>query len=269
VFVKIPPTQLGKPVKVIGGVRKPVDIAINSVGELLVAKAEGDIISIDKRGQKVQRIHKVKYGFKELNGIAVDNDDNIYLTDRGSGKLFKFSCNYELVKELGIKNFNPGGIIVVKEQVIVGSRGHPTCIHILDRNLNLEKTIALGKIGVKDVAGIAVDDSYGNLYLCDFSNGGIHVISVKDQGELLYSFGQEQLKNPYSIHYTSGGLVYISTWRPQEDKISVFTKEGTLVASFGSEGREEGQFRLPSALVFDPDGYLYVCDYFNHRLQLF
>jgi sugar lactone lactonase YvrE len=210
----------------------------------------------------------VQYDFKELRGIAVDEDDNIYLIDGDSGKLFKFNRNYELVKELGTKNINAWGIVVLKKQVIVGSRarvlGPQPCRHIFDRELNLEKTINLEAIGVRDAEGIAVDE-HMNLYICDFSNGYIHVISLKDQSKLLYSFGRQQLKWPHSI-YISGGLVYVSTWG--DNKIFVFTKEGTLVASFGSRGHEEGLFSHPSGLIFDADGYLYVCDTWNDRLQL-
>ena len=216
VFVKFPPTQLGKPVKVIGRMKKPIDIAINSAGELLVAEADDDVIIIDKRGKKVQIIQKVQYGFKELHGIAVDKDDNIYLTDKRGRKLFKFNRAYELVREL--ENINAYGIVIVKEQVIVGSRHD---LHVLDRELNLEKMIAFKTIGVKDVHGIAVDE-HMNLYICGYNNGGIHVISPKDRGELLYSFGQEQLRLPHSI-YTSGGLVYISTWR---DDIDICVHQG-------------------------------------------
>jgi hypothetical protein len=74
VFVNIPPTQLGKPVNVIEGVLEPIDIAVNSVGELLVAEEDGGVIIIDKRGKNIQ---KVLYGFKKLYGISVDKDDNI------------------------------------------------------------------------------------------------------------------------------------------------------------------------------------------------
>ena len=155
----------------------------------------------------------------------------------------------------------------MKEQVIVGLRDHPTCLHVLDRELNLEKTIALETIGIKDVNGIAVDE-HMNLYICDDEDNSIHVVSLKDQGELLYTFGQEQLDSPHSIH-ASGGLVYISTYAWSDNKIFVFTEEGALVASIGSEGHEEGQFSFPSGLIVDAAGYLYVCDNANHRLQLF
>ena len=236
VFVKIPPTQLGKPVKIIEGVEDPIDIAINSAGELLVAEEHGDVIIIDKSGRKVQSIQEVQHGFKRLRGIAVDKNDNIYLTDRGSDKLFKFNRNYELVTELGTNS--AGGIVIAKTQdIIVGSQDLTRRIlYILDRQLNFEKTIALETIGamVLEVQGIAIDE-HMNLYICNYCNGGIHVISLKDQGELLYPFGQKQLKLPHSI-YTSGGRVYVSIW--EDNKIYVFTKEGTLVTSFaiGSEG---------------------------------
>ena len=78
-FVKIPPTQLSKPVKVIRGVPRPINFAINSAQELLVAKEGGDVIVIDKRGKKVPSIWKVQYGFKQLHSIIVDKDNNIDL----------------------------------------------------------------------------------------------------------------------------------------------------------------------------------------------
>ena len=127
---------------------------------------------MDKSGRKLQSI---LYGFKKVRGIAVDEDDNIYLTDFGSGKLFKFNRNYELVKELNTKT--PWGI-TVKDNIMVESPGHSTHLHIFDRELNLERTIALETIGVRDIMGIAVDVEHMHLYVCDYSYGGI---SLKSQ----------------------------------------------------------------------------------------
>ena len=269
VFVKISPTQLGKPVKVIGGVNGPIDIAINSAGEVLVAEQNGDVTVLDKKGKKLHNIAKSQYQFKQLEGIAVDKEDNCYLIDQGSGKLFKFNQNHELVKEIGqgheLEPFNPSGIGVCGEQVIVGSHTGPPCLYIFRTNLEFDRKIDLKRAGVGDISGIASDE-HMNLYICDFSDGCVHVLSLKGQGELLYSFGKDQLRFPHSI-CISRGLVYVSTWL--DHQVFVFSKEGKLVISFGGIGHEEGQFMLPSGLVFDVDGFLYVGNYVNNQLQLF
>ena len=268
VFMKISPTQLGKPVKVIGGVNGPIDIAINSAGEVLVAKEYGDVVVLDKSGKKLYNIAKAQYHFKDLRGIAVDKDDNIYLTDQGSSKLFKFNQNHELIKVIGqgqgLEQFNPWGISVCGEQIIVGSRS-PPYLYIFHTNLELDRKIDLTRAGVGDVIGMA-NDEHMNVHICDLFNGGIHVLSLKGQGELLYFFGEEQLRHPYSI-CISGGLVYVSTW--PDSKVFVFSKEGKLVTSFGGFGCKEGQFMNPSGLVCDVDRFLYVGDNGNDRLQLF
>ena len=45
VFVSIPPTQLGKPVKVWKNINRPTGITVNSVGEIVVTEQEsGNII---------------------------------------------------------------------------------------------------------------------------------------------------------------------------------------------------------------------------------
>ena len=270
VFVRISPTQLGKPVKVIGGVKGPIDIAINSAGEVVVAEQYDDIVVLDKSGKKLHNIARSQYHFKQLRGIAVDKDDNIYLIDRGNNKLFKFNQNHELVKVTGqgqeLKQFNPHGINVCGEQVIVGSCD-PPYLYIFTTNIELDRKIDLTRAGVGDVTGIASDE-HMNLFICDYNNRGVHVLSLKGQGELLYSFGKKQLHCPYSI-CISGGLVYVSTWSSINSKVFVFSKEGKLVTSFGGFGSKEGQFICPSGLVFNDDGFLYVGDHGNNRLQLF
>ena len=49
--------------------------------------------------------------------------------------------------------------------------------------------------------------------------------------------------------------------------MSVFTKQGKFIASFGKVGSGDGQFDCPSAI--NSDGVLYVCDYNNSRIQVF
>ena len=56
VFVSIPPTQLDKPVRVIGGLNSPRFVAINSEGEIIVTEGGGDVTVFDKEGKKLRKI---------------------------------------------------------------------------------------------------------------------------------------------------------------------------------------------------------------------
>ena len=267
-FVNISPTQLGKPVKIISGVKKPIDIAINSAGEVLVAEEYGDVVVLEKSGKKLHSIAKSQHHFKELYGIVVDKDDAIYLLDQGSRKLLKFNQNHELVKVVtgegqGLDQFSSWGITFCGDRVIIGSC-RPPYLYIFHTNLELDRKIDLERVGVSDIMGIAGDE-HMNLYICDYSNNSVHVLSLKGQGELLNSFGKKYVQLPYSVSI-SGQLVYVGTWT---NKIFVFSKQGKFVTSFGSSGSKEGQFSLPSGSVFDADGFMYICDSTNNRLQLF
>ena len=42
---------------------------------------------------------------------------------------------------------------------------------------------------------------------------------------------------------------------------------GTVLRSFGSLGQEPGQFHVPNSLCIDPDGFIYISDTLNYRVQ--
>ena len=77
VLVKIHPTQLGEPVRVVEGMSWPHGIAFNSKQQLVVAEfGENRVIVLDKEGKTVQTITCDK--LSHPTGVAVDKDDNIY-----------------------------------------------------------------------------------------------------------------------------------------------------------------------------------------------
>ena len=269
VFMKISPTQLGKPVKVIGGVREPVSVAVNSAREIIVAEWSGDVVVFNTNGQGINVIQKSDHGFKRLIGVAVDNDDNIFVTDQDSKKLFKINRKFELVtvvqREQGMDRFEPWGVSTVcGGQVVVCSRNPPS-IYIFNNNLDLNRKVDLDHFGIADVIAVASDEQ-DNLYICDLNGSCVHVLSLKGKIKLLYSFGKDQLSHPRCI-CVSEGLVYVGDFG--KNAVFVFTKEGKFVASFGSPGFAEGQFACPCGLVVDNHGVLYVCDTVHNQVQLF
>jgi ABC-type Fe3+ transport system permease subunit/DNA-binding beta-propeller fold protein YncE len=60
--------------------------------------------------------------------------------------------------------------------------------------------------------------------------------------------------------------IYVSEYGGN-DRVSIFTPEGTFVKSFGRSGSGEGEFSRPEALAVDPRRrVLYVADACNHRI---
>ena len=81
VFVRIPPTKLGKPVKGIE-IPKACCIAFNSSREMIITKYVRGIDILDKNGTKLHSISLADHGMRTAVGVAVDKDDNLFVADR-------------------------------------------------------------------------------------------------------------------------------------------------------------------------------------------
>ena len=64
------------------------------------------------------------------------------------------------------------------------------------------------------------------------------------------------------------GDIYISDGYGNA-RIHKYTPDGKLVMSWGEPGTDPGQFNVPHNICCDPDGWLYVADRENHRVQIF
>ena len=265
VFVSIPPTQLGKPVDVITGVKYPVDVTINSVGEIVITECLGDVVVLDREGKRLRSIkgsdHKQ---FNRLCGLAVDKDDNVYFTDHMVSNIYKSDKNMDNVVIKEIKQKIPGhiGVDIVGDEIMVVGRGND---HIMMYNTELEY------VKHSKHSNTFIDlthDDHGNLY-ASVANSCIQVLS-KD-GEFLYSFGCDgngvnKLCKPHGV-CVSGQYVYVTDFG--NHNISVFTTEGEYVTTFGEKGSNNGEFNGPWGVCTDMDGFIYVCDSYNHRIQVF
>ena len=52
-------------------------------------------------------------------------------------------------------------------------------------------------------------------------------------------------------------------------RIHKFAVDGKLLSSWGEPGTDPGQFNIPHNICCDPEGWLYVADRENHRVQVF
>jgi hypothetical protein len=162
-----------------------------------------------------------------------------------------------------------------------------------------------GKGQFENPHGLAVD-SAGNIFVADTDNGRIEKFSPN--GTFVTSMGQFEAPNGIAIDRTGNIYVaeigsrhriqklrtdgtFIAEWAPQlygprkitigpDDSIYVvdsgrnrivkFGPDGQVLASWGGEGTDDGQFRGPSSVAVGPtNNKVYVADPLNSRIQVF
>ena len=266
VFVSIPPTQLGKPVKVWTSLAWPTGITVNSVGEILVSESIGNIIKFDTEGNRRTLVEQKRVN--TLCMIAMDGEDNIYCIDINSNKILRCDRNGGNIQVQKVKHVKVGqrGVAVVGEEVMVCVRDNKGTIMVYDKELNYVRRIKHRDMG--NFYAISAD-SHGNLYCAVFGNSMIQVFS--NDGVFLRSFGcdgkgEKKVTGPWGL-FVSGHYVYVCNYH--SCNISVFTTEGVYVTSFGQPGSNEGDFNWPHSVCVDQDGFVYVTDKLNSRVQCF
>jgi sugar lactone lactonase YvrE len=115
-------------------------------------------------------------------------------------------------------------------------------------------------------------------------NKGHIVVKFSPDGKVLLRLGTPgvpgnppaALTEPTSIVMAPNGTVYISEGHQQGEnappttvaRISMFTKDGKYIRSFGTLGSGPGEFRGPHDLAMDAQGRLFVADRGNMRVQI-
>ena len=276
VFVSIPPTHLGKPVQVWNGLKDVNGIALNSLGQVIVLKKDDHILAIYNKQiifKSFNRDYLQLQKYRYVGGLAVDDEDNIYVTAYTLGacsflKVSKDGCIIKIVEVCDNSCYL--GVALLGEEVMICDSKRDGTIVVYDRDLNYLRKITEENMGnVRDISA----DFHGNLYITDRKKGCIHV--VDHHGDLLRSFGCDNngvniLTRPLGLH-VAGQFVYVCNNGRDNDNhnVSVFTTEGEYVTTFGHKGTGEGEFNVPIALSVDSDGFVYVCDRHNNRIQIF
>ena len=280
-FAKIHPTQLGKPVRVVEGVSSPWGIALNSKQQLVVAENNGKKVSVfDKDGEKVQTVTHEK--ISKPNGVALDKEDNIYVSDVGTcnDSLFKFSKEGKLVKVVGRTGTRPGEFSDPSFMKIINDKLY-ICDHGNHRfqvlNTKLEYVNSFGCHGNGDAKfeypNDIAQDGAGNLYVSDSGNNRVQVFDYNRQ--FLFAFSEKgaskklRIRYPYGICVGADQFVYVCDGRNK--CVSVFKTSGEFVTSFGGEFVTSfDQFSWPTGIVIDDDGFVYIAEYaFNGQIVIF
>ena len=279
--VKSPVENLGTPILTIGGVDGPWGVAINQRGEVVVAKWEGNRVSVfSPSGGKLRSFatHGSSQGQVWYpREVAVDGEGNILVADSENHRIQKFTSQGLFLTSVGTRGSGhlqfscPTGIAFNasnKKVYVTDTYNHR--VQVLNSDLTFSSTLGKngsGKGQFSSPQGIACD-STGKVYVADSYN---HRIQVFD-GKFLHMFGRRgqgrgELDCPVGVAIDTSDMVYAS--ESGNHRVSVFTTEGQFVTSFGRRGKGPGEFECPSGLAVNNSGVVYVCDSDNNRVQLF
>lgn len=79
--------------------------------------------------------------------------------------------------------------------------------------------------------------------------------------------GNGQMAAPQGVAVAADGTVYVAD--TNNDRVQVFSVDGSFLASWGSSGAGNGEFSQPQGIALDDDGTVYVTDGGNNRVQKF
>ena len=199
-------------------------VAVNSKGHIFVfsrgntrgpayAAAAAQLLEFDANGNFLREIGKNLYGWSFAHAVRVDRDDNIWVTDKGSDLVIKFTPEGKVAMVIGRKQ--------EASDEDTGPVKHP----------NPPAPAEDGRF--RQVTDIAWDH-LGNTYISDgYINS--RVAKVDKDGNWVKSWGDRgkepgQFNTPHSIATDANGNVYVAD--RGNHRIQVFDGEGKFLRQF-------------------------------------
>ena len=205
------------------------------------------------------------------NGMMyfIDSDKAvIYAFDFGRRRFYGFGYRFEG------KLASPVSVAIGKDGLVyVSDRGRNSVI-VYDNFGLYHSTINMQQEAVQ-IAGIAIDDAGGFLYVVD--RGGIdsklhQLLKYTLDGQLVKKIGTRgkeplQFNLPLDVTVGSDGSVYVLD--SGNFRVQKLTREGEFVESWGGAGDLLGHFGMPRSIAMDEEDNIYISDAQFGNVQIF
>ena len=173
------------------------------------------------------------YEWREVAAVTVDGNDNVYVFNRGEHPMMVFDKDGNFVKSWGEGVF---------------SRAHG---------------VSLGP----DNTLYCSDDGDHTVRQCTLDGEVLMTIGVPGEPAPLFS-GDPFNRCTHTALDPKTGDIYVSDGYGNS-RVHKYSPDGKLLFSWGAPGTDPGEFSIAHNIVTDADGYVYVADRENHRIQIF
>ena len=224
------------------------------------------LLSFGQKGKSVGMLHFPW-------GVAVNNHDEIAVSECGNHRITIFSSEGTYLKSFGRRGksngmfINPSGIAFDQNNNIFVLDSFNHRVQVFDRNGNFLRTF--GEQGSLDHQlehpnGLSINGN-GELIVSDSGNKFIKIFSPN--GNFLRKFGGAgSLVTPFHC-IQHGQFFIVSDW--SDHSFKMFDLEGNCISKYGKQGKGDGEFCDPRHFSVDKEGLLMICDGCSHRVQVF
>ncbi len=227
------------------------------------------IIEWGKKGDK-------KGEFTNPDWITVDNNGFVYVTDKFNHRIQKFTSDGEFEGSWE-REYKPDAMAPDKEFIYVTDK-KSQCVYKFTSD---GQFVARWGTSIDDgyfnsPKGITIDKN-GYVYVADTNNNRIQKFSSDGENFVFVTkWGSEGTEDgdfdtPHGLTVDSQGFVYVAD--RFNHRIQKFTSDGEFVSKWGNKDGlfsiEKGEFDSPYDIELDNNGFIYVADSGNHRIQKF
>ncbi len=212
--------------------------------------------------------------FVNPQDVAVDGNNNVYVTDAGLGEIFKFDSNGNLLAQWGNTGANaldePNGVVVENGNIYVADSGNDRIVEFDPNGDMLAQLCPVTSDGYDLFiypTGISFDPS-GNLYVADNSD---QVYQFNSSLQMTAQWGTSGTTNGvfnYPVVSVEDGSGNVYVVNNNSDNVVKFNPATNSVATWGQSGGQNGQFEGPNDVKLDPNGNVYVVDTDNNRIEV-
>ena len=173
------------------------------------------------------------WSYREATALALDSHDNLHVFNRGSHPMIVLGPDGEVLRTWGEGGFvNPHGVAI----------GPDDSVYTVD---------------------------FGDNTVRKFTPEGTLRLTIGTPGEAALPMSGDPFSSPTHVAIDPHNGDFYVTDGYKDARVHKYAPDGRHLLSWGESGTGEGQLSVPHNITTDRDGWVYVADRENKRIQIF
>jgi len=236
------------------------------------------IFNTDTRDvQLIRNGYEAHFGL--INGLAIDDDDRLFVSDGKLHRVLVFNSKHEVVGQITENLVDPVGLAIDSENrfLYVADTQQDQVIVFDADTLKLIRKIGTGGKNhwlttpgdFSAPSNVALDKDR-NVYVTDTMNNRVEIFDA--DGKYIGMFGKHgdgpgYFARPKGIAIDSDGHIWVAD--SLQDRVQVFNRDGQLLTWIGGHGHYPGQFEALIGIAIDKKNHVFTTEQYPGRMQMF